>query len=193
MGKPIKAVLDYFKLNDITLVGISMGGWFCFRAAAFEPRIKRVIASSISYDYMKLMNVVLQKMHIFFIKHMRNYSNKMILKSIKKEKGIQAWMSAQLMYITKKQMPMDAFDFWLQLNEENLHSELVKQDVLILTGRNDHFISFKAHAMQVKALIDANSVTAKVFTKETHAHNHCQIGNIGLALDVMVKWIEEKS
>jgi len=191
--KPIKAVLDYFKLNDVTLVGISMGGWFCFRAAAFEPRIKRVIASSISYDYMKLMNVVLQKMHIFFIKHMRNYSNKMILKSIKKEKGIQAWMSAQLMYITKKQMPMDAFDFWLQLNEENLHSELVKQDVLILTGRNDHFISFKAHAMQVKALTNANSVTAEVFTKETHAHNHCQIGNIGLALDVMVKWIEEKS
>ncbi len=191
--KPIKAVLDYFKLNDVTLVGISMGGWFCFRAAAFEPRIKRVIASSISYDYMKLMNVVLQKMHIFFIKYMRNYSNKMILKSIKKEKGIQAWMSAQLMYITKKQMPMDAFDFWLQLNEKNLHSELVKQDVLILTGRNDHFISFKAHAMQVKALTNANSVTAKVFTKETHAHNHCQIGNIGLALDVMVKWIEEKS
>ena len=191
--KPIKAVLDYFKLNDVTLVGISMGGWFCFRAAAFEPRIKRVIASSISYDYMKLMNVVLQKMHIFFIKHMRNYSNKMILKSIKKEKGIQAWMIAQLMYITKKQMPMDAFDFWLQLNEKNLHSELVKQDVLILTGRNDHFISFKAHAMQVKALTNANSVTAKVFTKETHAHNHCQIGNIGLALDVMVKWIEEKS
>jgi len=165
--KPIKAVLDYFKLNDVTLVGISMGGWFCFRAAAFEPRIKRVIASSISYDYMKLMK--------------------------KKEKGIQAWMSAQLMYITKKQMPMDAFDFWLQLNEKNLHSELVKQDVLILTGRNDHFISFKAHAMQVKALTNANSVTAKVFTKETHAHNHCQIGNIGLALDVMVKWIEEKS
>jgi len=191
--KPIKAVLDYFKLNDVILVGISMGGWFCFRAAAFEPRIKRVIASSISYDYMKLMNVVLQKMHIFFIKHMRNYSNKMILKSIKKEKGIQAWMSAQLMYITKKQMPMDAFDFWLQLNEKNLHSELVKQDVLILTGRNDHFVSFKAHAMQVKALTNANSVTAKVFTKETHAHNHCQIGNIGLALDVMVKWIEEKS
>lgn len=191
--KPIKAVLDYFKLNDVTLVGISMGGWFCFRAAAFEPRIKRVIASSISYDYMKLMNVVLQKLHIFFIKHMRNYSNKMILKSIKKEKGIQAWMSAQLMYITKKQMPMDAFDFWLQLNEKNLHSELVKQDVLILTGRNDHFISFKAHAMQVKALTNANSVTAKVFTKETHAHNHCQIGNIGLALDVMAKWIEEKS
>jgi len=191
--KPAKAILDYFKLNDVTLLGISMGGWFCFRAAAFEPRIKRVMASSVAYDYMKTMNVVLRKMHIFFIKHMRNYSNKMILKAINKGRGIQAWMSAQLMYITKKETPMEAFDVWLQLNEKNLHSDLVKQDVLILTGKKDHFIPFKAHDMQVKALTNAKSVTARIFTKEEQAHNHCQIGNIGLALEVMVNWIEKKS
>ena len=189
--KPAKAVLDYFKLDDVTWLGISMGGWFCFRAAAFEPRIKRVIASGIAYDYFKTMNVVIRKLHIFFIKHMRNYSNKMILKAIKKGSGMQAWMSAQLMYITNNKKPMDAFDVWLQLNENNLHSELVKQDVLILTGRNDHFIPFKAHDLQVKALTNAKSVTARVFTKEEQAQNHCQIGNIGLALDVMVKWIEK--
>jgi pimeloyl-ACP methyl ester carboxylesterase len=191
--KPTKAILDYFKLNDVTLLGISMGGWFCFRAAAFEPRIKRVMASSIAYDYMKTMNVILRKIHIFFIKHMRNYSNKMILKAINKGRGLQAWMSAQLVYITKKETPMEAFDVWLQLNEKNLHSNLVKQDVLILTGKKDHFIPFKAHNMQVKALINAKSVTARVFTQEEQAHNHCQIGNIRLALDTMVKWIEEKS
>ena len=49
------------------------------------------------------------------------------------------------------------------------------------------------HDMQVKALTNAKSVTDRVFTKETNAHNHCQIGNIGLALDVITKWIEEKS
>jgi len=32
-----------------------------------------------------------------------------------------------------------------------------------------------------------------VFTKEEHAQNHCQIGNIGLALEVMARWIGEKS
>ena len=122
---------------------------------------------------------------------MRNYSNKMILKAIKKGSGMQAWMSAQLMYITNNKKPMDAFDVWLQLNENNLHSELVKQDVLILTGRNDHFIPFKAHDLQVKALTNAKSVTARVFTKEEQAQNHCQIGNIGLALDIIVKWMEK--
>jgi hypothetical protein len=46
---------------------------------------------------------------------------------------------------------------------------------------------------QLKALTNARSVASRVFTKKEHAQNHCQIGNIGLALDVMVKWIEEKS
>jgi hypothetical protein len=117
----------------------------------------------------------------------------MALKAIKKGRGMDAWLSAQMMYITKKVTPMDAFDIMLQMNEQNLHSDRVKQDVLILTGRNDHFIPFRAHDMQVRALTHAQSVTGRVFTKEEHAQNHCQIGNTGLALDVMVSWIKEKS
>lgn len=191
--KPAKAILDCFKLDDVTWLGISMGGWFCFRAAAFEPRIKRVMASSIAYDYMKTMNVVFRGLHILFMKHLRGLSNKIALRAIKKGRGMDAWVSAQMMYITKKKSPMDAFDIMLQMNEENLHSDLVRQDVLILTGRNDHFIPFRAHDMQVKALTNAKSVTGRVFTKEEHAHNHCQIGNTGLALDVMMKWISDVS
>ncbi len=192
--KPVKTILDYFKLDNVTLLGISMGGWLCFRAAVFEPRIKRVIASSIAYDYLKSLNIVFQKMHTYFLEKKRDYSNKMVLKAIKKGKGMQAWQGFQMMYITNKDMPVDAFEeVFIQMNEENLHSELVKQDVLILTGRNDHFIPFRAHKMQVDALINAKSVIAKVFTRETQAHNHCQIGNIGLALDIMSKWIKEKS
>ncbi|MBU1343088.1 MAG: hypothetical protein KKE44_02860 [Proteobacteria bacterium] len=171
-----------------------MGGWFCFRAAAFEPRIKRVIASSVAYDYIKNLNIIFQKLHILFAKYLKKISNKMILNSIKKGQGIQAWQSFQMMYITKKEVPLEAFEEMVfNLNEKNLHSKSVKQDVLILTGRNDHFIPFKAHKMQVRALTNAKSVTAKVFKNHTHADNHCQIGNIGLALEVMVNWIKEIS
>jgi len=80
----------------------------------------------------------------------------------------------------------------LQLNEENIHSELVKQDVLILTSRNDHFIPFKMHEMQLMALVNAKSVTGRIFTKEEHAENHCQTGNLELALKTMIEWIECK-
>jgi pimeloyl-ACP methyl ester carboxylesterase len=190
--QPAKAVLDYFELDDVTWLGISMGGWFCFRAAAFEPRIQRVIASGIAYDYMQFPNIIAQQLGKLFFNHLRNLTNKMAVKKMKKDK-MHAWTIGNLMYIANKKTPMDAFDVAKQLNAKNLHSELVKQDVLILTGRDDHFIPFKMHNMQIKALTNAKSVTARVFTKEEQAQNHCQIGNIGLALDVMVKWIDKKS
>jgi pimeloyl-ACP methyl ester carboxylesterase len=190
--KPVKAVLDYFKKDDVTLLGISMGGWFCFRAAAYEPRIKRVIASGIAYDYMKFQNSLAVMLFKFFTRYMRSYSDKVTFKKMEKDK-IHAWTISNLMYIADRKTPMDAMDVARQLNEKNLHSELVTQDTLILTGREDHFIPFKMHDMQMKALINARSVTGKVFTREEHAQNHCQIGNAGLALDIMVKWTEQKT
>jgi hypothetical protein len=122
----------------------------------------------------------------------RNFANNSMLKKMKKNL-MYSWFVNNLMYITNKQVPIEAFDVLMQFNEENLHSDLVQQDVLILTGREDHLIPFKMHDMQLKALTNARSVTGKVFTKEENARNHCQIGNIGLALDVMIKWITEKS
>jgi len=190
--KPTKAVLDYFNLNNVTLWGLSMGGWYCLRAAAFEPRVKRVIAAGHSIDYMKSMPRLLYSMHMFFLKKFRNLMNRMALRSLKKGKGLEAWMMGNLMYITKKETPIEAYDLFLELNDLNIHSELVKQDVLYLTGRNDHFVPFKMHDLQLKALTNARSVTDIVYTKESHAQNHCQIGNIGLALDTMIKWIKEK-
>jgi hypothetical protein len=103
------------------------------------------------------------------------------------------WSVNNLMYITRMDTPMAAMKTVMQMNEKNLHSELVKQDVLILTGTDDHFIPLKMHYKQVKALINARSVTGRIFTREEQAHNHCQIGNLGLALETMVKWIGEKS
>ena len=78
----------------------------------------------------------------------------------------------------------------MTFDAENLHSDLVRQDVLILTGRNDHMVPFKMHDLQVKALTNANSVSERIFTREESAQNHCQIGNIGLALQVMLDWID---
>ncbi|MFC1873592.1 hypothetical protein ACFLW3_02135 [Chloroflexota bacterium] len=119
----------------------------------------------------------------------RNFANSQMKKNMKK-KLEYSWFVNNLMYMTKKDVPIEAFDVLMGFTEKNLHSDLVKQDVLILTGREDHMVPFKMHDMQVKALTKAKSVTARVFTQEDHAQNHCQMGNIGLALDVMREWIE---
>lgn len=188
--KPTKAILDYFKLDDVTFLGVSMGGWLCLRAAAFEPRIKRVIAWSVSFDVNQYTNIVSQLLAKLLFRKFRNFINNTMVKKMKKDL-MYSWFVNNLMYITNKEVPIEGFDVLLQLNEENLHSDLVKQDVLILTGRNDHLVPFKMHNLQIKALTNAKSVTERVFTKEENAQNHCQMGNLGLALDVMIKWIEK--
>jgi hypothetical protein len=45
--KPVKAVLDFFRLDAVTLMGFSLSGGLVIRAAAFEPRVCRVIAYDI--------------------------------------------------------------------------------------------------------------------------------------------------
>lgn len=119
--------------------------------------------------------------------------NRMAILKFEKREGMVPWVVDHLKYITKKEKPLDALEIYLLMNEKNIHSELVKQDVLILAGREDHFIPFKMHDMQIEALSNARSVTSRVFTKEEHAQNHCQIGNIGLAVDVMAEWIARTS
>ena len=62
----------------------------------------------------------------------------------------ERWGINNLMYITKIPSPVAASEVLLRFNEENQHPELVKQDVLILTGAEDHFIPLKMHYMQVR-------------------------------------------
>lgn len=190
--RPTKAILDYFQLENVTLIGLSMGGWLCLRASAFENRIRRVIATGHAIDYMKSMPSILRNIHLWCINHMPNFMNRIAVMKFENRENVASWMVDHLKYITKKSKPMDALDLYLQLNEKNIHSELVKQDVLILTSKNDHFIPLKMHEMQMTALINAKSVTGRIFTKEEHAENHCQTGNFELALETMYDWIVKK-
>jgi len=189
--KPIKAVLDHLKLDNITLIGLSMGGWLSLRASAFEKRIKRVISSGGAYDYYKIPPAIARCLMDFFNNKLKKYTNKIAKKNIEKG-GMDGWKMSNLMHMTKIDVPMTAFDYAMEMNEINLHAELIKQDVLILTSRNDHFIPFKLHDRQIKILKNANSLSDRIFTKNEQAHNHCQIGNIGLALNTMTNWINEK-
>ncbi len=95
------------------------------------------------------------------------------------------------MHITRTDRPVEAAESLSEVNSQNLHSELVTQDVMILTGLDDHLVPFKMHNIQVNALVNAKSVTPLVFTEEVQGQNHCQVGNFGLALDTILDWLSE--
>jgi len=189
--KPTSAILDYFSLDDVTLFGLSLGGWLCLRASAFEPRIKKVIASGHAIHYLEIPPAAIGWIFKFFMKY-ENLFNKSSYWKMKNNPRMK-WEIGNAMYMSKSETPFEGAQMSLDLSRENMRADQIWQDVLLLSGKNDHFIPIKLHERQVKALVNAKSVTDRIFTKEEHAQNHCQIGNIGLSLDVMVNWIEEKS
>lgn len=187
--RPTAAVLDYFGRDEVTLLGISMGGWLCFRAAANEPRITRVIASSIAFDYMQIPPAFIADFARWLMKRpkLMNVMSEWKMQIRPQER----WGIENLMYMTQTDTPLDASFELLNFNEENLQSDRVTQDVLILTGAEDHFIPQKMHHLQVAALTNARSITEHIFTQETQGHNHCQVGNWPLALQTMHTWLQQ--
>jgi pimeloyl-ACP methyl ester carboxylesterase len=187
--KPTKAVLDFFKLDDVTIYGISMGGHLCLRAAAFEPRIKRVVTSGGAIDYMKIPGPISRGLLKLFL-HFENFTKRAMIKKMKKDE-YHNWFGENSMFITKIDDPLTASMKMLDMNEDNIQPERITQDVLILSGRNDHFIPIKMHNMMIIALKNAKSVKGIIYTEDTQAHNHCQIGNIPLVCKDVLNWIED--
>jgi len=188
---PTSAILDYFNLENVTLIGLSVGGWLCLRSAAFESRITRVIASGHAINYMEIPPKAIAWMFKFFMKF-ENLFNKSALKKMEMNYRMK-WEISQQMHITKSKTPYEAsVKMATALSKENMHAEKIEQDVLFFSGKEDHFIPISLHKKQVAALINAKSVTDRIFTREEHAQNHCQFGNLELALDVMLDWMNAK-
>jgi pimeloyl-ACP methyl ester carboxylesterase len=187
--KPTAAILDYFKLPDITLVGVSMGGFLAPRAAAFDQRIGRVVAYDVTpYD---LRGSGLQgAIYQFLIKNPSVYN--WIAKTSMRMSAPAEQLISQWMYITGAHTPAE-WNEQLQYYSIAEVASQIRQDVLLLAGEEDHLIPIQEYYNNMKGYPNAKSVTGRIFTKEEHAQNHCQVGNVKLALDVIMKWVEEKS
>jgi len=108
-------------------------------------------------------------------------------RSISANQVISQWMS-----ITGVSSPAE----WNELIEHYSVSDiaaLVKQDVLLLAGAEDHMIPIKEYQKNMDGLRNARSLSGRIFTASEEAQNHCQIGNLQLALDVILAWIAKKS
>jgi len=124
--------------------------------------------------------------------HFETFTTNALVKKMKKDEH-HNWFSENAMYITNIDNPLKANMKMLEMNEENLQPERITQDVLILSSIDDHFIPIKMHKMLMKGLPNAHSVEGIVYTKETQAHNHCQIGNIPLVCKDVIDWLDRTS
>jgi pimeloyl-ACP methyl ester carboxylesterase len=191
--KPVKAILDYFQVDRVTLVGLSMGGCLVLRAAAFEPRVERVVAYDILTNFLAVnlrqVNSLLRellKVHL----NLRAAAvvNAMVERVVKKS-PVAEWGIQQGMHVTGTSSPYEFFRKIKQFHTVDV-SALIKQDVLLLAGSEDHYVPVEQFYRQIKMLSNARSITARLFTRSESAENHCQVGNYGLALRTIVNWLD---
>jgi hypothetical protein len=98
----------------------------------------------------------------------------------------------QWMYVCGVDSP---YDWAVRLRHYSVAEivEYVKQDVLLLAGKDDHLIPIKEYYYHLMGLIYANSVSGRIFTSDDQAQNHCQVGNVQLAVDFILDWVKSKS
>ena len=127
-------------------------------------------------------------------KDMINKGNKdevnIVLKKLIEKSLMLEWGIMQGMHITGSKSPYEFLYSTLSYNTKSF-SHLITQDILLLAGQNDHYVPIKQFTDQILTLTNVHSLTARMFTSEETADNHCQLGNLGLAANVILNWINQ--
>ena len=193
--KPVKAVLDYFHLDDVTLYGISLGGCLVIRAAAHEPRVRRVITDDIFTNvweclqrYVRLDPVVQTQLTQLLEVGDASQVNALVEQQMR-ESLVSQWAFMQGMLVMGVSTPFECIQ-QAQLYRTADVSDLLQQDVLLLAGTEDLYVSLEQFYEQIRTLTNVRSLTARKFTRQELAQNHVHVGNFGLSLNVIRQWLD---
>jgi alpha-beta hydrolase superfamily lysophospholipase len=190
--RPVAAVLDHFDLDDVALMGFSLGGGLVMHAAAHEPRVRRVIAQDILSDFTECYARPLGTVRGAFVTHATQLPAGLVdavIGAARRNSMFADWGVREGMRVFGVDHPAALLEAMRTLRTDAV-SPLVEQDVLLMAGRADHYVPFSQLGDQITTLTRARSVTARVFTEAEQAQNHVQVGNLGLALRVIVDWLD---
>ena len=191
---PVSAVLNHFALTDCTLMGFSLGGALVLRAAPREARVRRAIAMDICTDLFEALTRGFGPTGLSVIadnaERMPATLVDAAVAAVQKSDLLTDWSIAQGAHVMGVSSASDVFRAWRAYRTDDV-SSLVKQDVLLMAGAKDHYMPLHMLTDQIMTLTAAHTVSARVFTEAESAQNHCQIGNMGVALKVILGWLDE--
>lgn len=191
--RPVKAVLDFFQLEDVTIIGVSLGGYLAPRAAAFDKRIKKVVAWSVFPCFLDVIigdePPAVQKLFYLLLKMKAKGIINLIFNSLAKKEPMIDWGLRHGMYAYEA---VSAYDYArkLKLYDIGPVADLIDQDILILGANKDHFIDYRMIGKEINMLKNVRSLTFRLFTDKEQAQDHCNCGNTKLALDTICSWLE---
>ncbi|HCQ6324187.1 TPA: alpha/beta fold hydrolase [Clostridioides difficile] len=191
--RPVKTILDYFHLENITIVGASLGGFLAPRAAAFEKRIERVVAWSVFPNFLDIIvgsqPIKMQNLLRLLLKLKTKWLVNFIIKQkMKSGDSMVVWGLKHGMYAYEASTPYEYFQKIKYYQIDSI-AKNINQDILILGATQDHFIDYRTVGKEIDLLNNVRSLTFRLMTEAEQASNHCNCGNSKLVLDTISNWI----
>jgi pimeloyl-ACP methyl ester carboxylesterase len=193
--RPVAALLDHFGIASCSLVGLSLGGYLAPRAAAFEPRIRRVVAWDVFEDFLDCMahargQLLLGALRALLALRAERLLNGLAERRMRRD-SLMAWAIPHGMEVMGASSPYDFLRRARRFHTRGF-SHRIRQDFLLLAGAEDHYVPLRQFHRQARRLTNVRSFTGRIFTRAEHAQSHCQVGNVGLALATIVRWLDER-
>jgi pimeloyl-ACP methyl ester carboxylesterase len=192
--QPVSAVLDFFEVDRVALVGLSLGGCLVLRAAASEPRVEHVVAYDAFTNFLDInlrqTNALVRGLLKVLLRLRAARIVNWMVARVARSSPVVQWGIQQGMRVTGTTSAFEYFERAKQFQTADV-SAPIRQDVLLLAGSEDHYVPMEQWHDQIRMLKNARSITARLFTRSESAQNHCQVGNFGLALRTIVNWLDE--
>lgn len=191
--KPTAAVLDYFGIRHCAMVGISWGGYFALRSAAFEKRIGAVAAYDVMDDGFEVMTHIFPGLVCRILRSAYARKNEKrvnaLIRRLQKKSVLADWALSQGMYITGTQTP---YAFYESISRHTLGSiaPWITQSVLLLAGEKDHYIPSQQFYRLKESLPCARFLSCRMFLESEHGEQHCQIGNHRIAVNAILDFLD---
>ncbi len=191
--KAVSAVLDHLQLDACTLLGLSLGGYLAPRAAAFEPRVKRLIAWGAMYEFIDCFRPRMGDEAFTGLMGLVDAGEKDLVNELltagMADNATARWSITHGIHTCGGETPFDFFSWACKLHLKDV-SENILQDTLILAGSKDHLVPSTQIWDQAAALKNARSVTVRVFTEHENAAEHCQVTNRAPVSREILRWLE---
>ena len=193
--RPTEAVLDYFGIDNAAALGVSFGGYLVMRAAAYCPRITRVIAFDMMYRLLDGLTMPLPR-------PLRPIAEAVVSRArpawlIDGLMGIAqrfsadlAWKLQQARHLTGQDKPSDVLRALGAYTMEPLDGQ-IHQPCLVMAGDADQYVPFERLDDVRRALRNAASLDVRAFHEATDPGmaQHCQIGDLDRAFAIMGEWL----
>ena len=174
-------------VDRLALVGVSFGGYYAPRAAAFEDRVAACVAFDHMHDLWRASAYDAPRLARAMLYAPDSFVNR--LAALGERSGVEGrWLMNNSRWVFGVD---SAAELQRTLREYSLSSVARHIDcpTLVLAGEDDHFVPVEL-ADEFVDLV-GESAARRVFRTEEGAAEHCQAGNLTLATDTIYDWLTE--